>query len=228
MNNVIVVAPHADDEVLGCGGTIFNHSEKGDNVYVIIATDASVGAPELFTNHDIETVRSEALAAHKVLGVKSTIFMDFPAPALNAFPEYKISTKLSEIFYEINPRFLYLPHPGDLHQDHNAVYRAALVAARPNENRLIKNIFCYETLSETEWAPHQGSNRFSPNHFVDISGSIEIKIAAMKCFRSQLKNSPHPRSEAGIISLSSYRGNTVCISKCEAFEVERQILSDKN
>ncbi|WP_058369821.1 PIG-L deacetylase family protein [Psychrobacter sp. ENNN9_III] len=60
MKNVLVVAPHADDEVLGCGGTIAKHVRHGDNVYVAIMTNAAVGAPELFNSERMEFVRSEA------------------------------------------------------------------------------------------------------------------------------------------------------------------------
>ena len=81
MKNVLVIAPHADDEVLGCGATISKLSKAGCNVYVLISTNASVGAPELFGPDIIRQVRSEALEAHKLLGVKETTFLELPAPA---------------------------------------------------------------------------------------------------------------------------------------------------
>src|SRR5690554_4089477 len=120
MNKVIVVAPHADDEIIGCGATIAKHIFDGDEVIVIIATNASKGAPELFSEQDVKVTRNEAKNAHKVLGIKETYFLDFPAPALNAFPEFKISLELSKIFQKFSATHLYLPHPGDIHQDHKA------------------------------------------------------------------------------------------------------------
>lgn len=224
MNKVIVIAPHPDDEVLGCGATIARHSAVGDEVIVIIATNASKGAPELYNEVDVINTRKEANDAHILLGVNETIFMDFPAPALNAFPMYKISLALSEIFNQHKPSYLYLPHPGDLHLDHNAVYRAALVAARPQGVHKIANIYCYETLSETEWAPRQGNNSFIPDHFVDVTDFFDKKLEAMRCFQSQLKVFPHTRSREAIIALASLRGSTVGVKKAEAFEVERQIV----
>ncbi|MBZ9629089.1 PIG-L family deacetylase [Psychroflexus sp. CAK1W] len=222
MNKVLVLAPHADDEVLGCGATISKHIEQGDEVKIVIATNASKGAPQLFTDSDIDFVRKEALQAHNALGIKETIFMEFPAPSLNAFPEYKISLELSKVFYNFRPTHLYLPHPGDIHQDHKAIYRAGLVAARPQGKYKINNIYCYETLSETEWTPYQ-ERPFVPNHFVDVSDVFKNKIESMKCFTSQLKEFPHSRSLEALEALAKYRGSTIGVSRAEAFCVERQI-----
>lgn len=222
MNKVIVVAPHADDEIIGCGATIAKHIFDGDEVIVIIATNASKGAPELFSEQDVKVTRNEAKNAHKVLGIKETYFLDFPAPALNAFPEFKISLELSKIFQKISANHLYLPHPGDIHQDHKAIYRAALVAARPQVNHKINNIYCYETLSETEWTPiHE--KPFVPNHFVDVTEVFTKKEEAMKCFKSQIKMFPHSRSLETFEALAKFRGATVGVERAEAFIVERQI-----
>lgn len=223
MNKVIVVAPHADDEIIGCGATIAKHIKNGDEVVIVIATNASIGAPELFSSNQVQDIRGEALAAHRSLGITETIFLEHPAPALNAFPEYKISVELSKIFSNFLPTHLYLPHPGDIHQDHKAIYRSALVAARPQGNHIISNIYCYETLSETEWTPMH-EKPFVPNHFVDVTAVFNSKITAMNCFASQLKSFPHSRSIETFEALAKYRGATVGVARAEAFIVERQIL----
>lgn len=224
MNKVIVVAPHPDDEIIGCGATIAKHIDNGDEVTIIIVTNASVGAPELFSLGSALSTRQEAINAHSFLGVKETVFFEFPAPALNAFPEYKISLEIGKIFLKINPTHLYLPHPGDIHQDHKAIYRASLVAARPQGEHKISNIYCYETLSETEWAPMQ-EKPFVPNHFVDVTNFFSKKIEAMKYFDSQIKKFPHSRSIEAFEALAKYRGATIGVRNAEAFMVERQILS---
>lgn len=220
--SVIVIAPHADDEIIGCGATIAKHVYNEDEVIIVIATNAAIGAPELYTENGIQLVRKEALNAHKILGVKKTLFLDFPAPALNSFPEYKISLEFSSIFNKYNPSFLYIPHPGDIHQDHKAIYRAALVSARPLGGNKISNIYCYETLSETEWTPMQ-ERPFVPNHFIDVTNHFQKKIDAMNCYQSQIKDFPHSRSIESFLSLAKYRGSTIGVEKAEAFEVERQI-----
>jgi LmbE family N-acetylglucosaminyl deacetylase len=223
MNKVIVVAPHADDEIIGCGATIAKHIKNGDEVYIIIATNASKGAPELYNEELIERTRNEALNAHNFIGITKTYFLEFPAPALNAFPEYKISIEISNFFNKIQPKILYLPHPGDIHQDHKAIYRASLVAARPQGSYIIEKIYCYETLSETEWTPIQ-ERPFVPNHFVDVTDTFEFKCKAMSYFKSQIKEFPHSRSLETFEALAKYRGATVGVERAEAFIVERQII----
>ncbi|WP_185204971.1 PIG-L deacetylase family protein [Chryseobacterium sp. C3] len=224
MNRVIVIAPHPDDEIIGCGATIAKHIESGDEVTIVVVTNAAVGAPEFYAQSLIDKVREEAVSAHHFLGVKETIFLEFPAPALNAFPEFKISLEISMIIQKIRPTHLYLPHPGDMHQDHKAVYRASLVSARPQgEDHKVLNIYCYETLSETEWTPMQ-EKAFVPNHFVDVTDVFDKKTEAMKFFKSQIKQFPHSRSLETFRALAMYRGATIGVERAEAFIVERQII----
>jgi LmbE family N-acetylglucosaminyl deacetylase len=222
MNRVVVIAPHADDEILGCGASIAKHVRKGDEVTIIIATNAHIGAPEVATEQGILNVRKEARESHSFLGVKETIFYDFPAPALNAFPEYKISLTFSEILKNVRPTILYIPHHGDIHQDHKAIHRAALVAARPQGENKILSILSYETLSETEWAPMH-EKAFIPNCFVDVSDTFDMKLKAFSFYKSQIRQYPHSRSTEALEALAKYRGATIGVERAEAFVIERQI-----
>lgn len=218
---VLAIAPHADDEVLGCGATLAKHSAAGDIVHVLIATNASLGAPELFSQGQIDVVRGEALEAHKVLGVCETHFLDFPAPALNSFPSYRISLSIAKVLEEVRPTVLYLPFPGDLHEDHRVIYRSSLVAARPIGPHRIGEIYCYETPSETEWAPYAAGQNFVPNRYVDVSETIETKVKALECYNSQLRPYPHPRSARATRALGIARGIAVGTAYAESFMVER-------
>ena len=118
---------------------------------------------------------------------------------------------------------LYLPHRGDLHTDHQAVYQAGLVAARPINGCSVKKILSYETLSETEWSPPHGDAVFIPTVFVDISEYLETKIAALSCITSQLRDPPHPRSLDMIVALARFRGGTAGLMAAEAFSLVRGI-----
>ena len=225
MTRALFIAPHPDDEVLGCGATIAKYVSLGYEVLIIIATNANEGAPELYDKKSISNVRREALKSHKILGVIKTIFFDFPAPSLDHFPSYKIALKISEVISQFRPNEMFIPHPGDIHIDHVKIYQASLVAARPVNTYYIKNIYSYETLSETEWSPISNNKTFIPNHFINVSGKpFEKKIEALKCFHSQMKKFPHPRSIKAIKALSNFRGATVGVERAEAFQVERQII----
>ena len=185
MKNVLVLAPHPDDEVLGAGGTIKKYSDSGKNVYVLIITR---GNPMYYTEEKIINVRQEARNAHKILGVKETVFLEFNAPDLDMTPKSQISKSISEHIYKWQITDLYVPHHGDIHVDHRVVFEAALVAARPKGNYTVKRIFAYETISETEWAHPFSHNAFMPTCFCDITKSFDYKVKALECFKSQISN----------------------------------------
>ena len=218
---VLVIAPHQDDEILGCGGVMARHVNEGDTVHLLIITR---GIPEIFPPEQIGETRQELYAANKLLGVSSFHFLDFPAPGLDGVPSYKIADAISIVIRAKQPQIVYLPHRGDIHSDHRIVFDATLVAARPINNCPVKKLLCYETLSETEWAPPFSNDAFIPTVFVDISNFLKSKLKAMACYQSQLKNSPHSRSLQSIEALARIRGGTVGVPAAEAFMLVRDII----
>jgi len=224
MSNILVVAPHADDEILGCGGTIAKHIRNGDDVYVAVMTNAAEGAPELFSQKQINVIRDEAKRSHKYLGIKDTIWFDFPAPQLEQFPQYKIASAINSLIQELAVEVIYIPHKGDLHMDHGAVYNACLVAARPVPGQFVKKILAYETLSETEWGHPTVEAVFIPTMFNTLKESdFNKKLGAMNFFASRLKPFPNTRSIKAIEHLASLRGAYVGHDYAEAFMLIRDI-----
>lgn len=217
---ILAIAPHPDDEILGCGGVLSKHSNSGDEVFVLVATR---GTPTLYEAHQIENVRNEAKAAHAVIGVSESFFLDFHAPELDITSQAEISRELSKYINQLKIDSLYLPHRGDIHHDHAAIFNAGLVAARPVGNYSVKNIYAYETLSETEWAPPFGDDAFIPTHFVDVSDTLSTKLDALSCFRSQIREFPNPRSKEAVEALAKFRGATVGVPRAEAFMTIRTI-----
>ena len=222
MMRVLVVATHHDDEVLGCGGVIARHTAHGDDVHVLIMT---TGIPELYPPELIERARRELRAAHDILRVSGVTFLDFPAPRLDSVPGYELADAISAVIDVRQPEIVYLPHRGDIHADHRAVHLAVLVAARPIGDCPVRKLLCYETLSETEWAPPFGDDAFLPTVFVDISEHLESKLRALACYRSQLREPPHPRSLSCIEALARLRGSTANVQAAEAFMLVREIVS---
>ena len=224
MERILVIAPHADDEVLGCGALMAKRAKEGKKVFVLICTNAHVGAPELFEQKDIDIVRGEALKAHQLLGVEKTYFLELPAPALDAYPGYKISLKINEIIAECEPDTVFIPHRGDSHKDHGRIHDAAMVACRPRGNYKVKHVYAYETLSETEWGEPIQSEYFIPTKYVSYTEEeFNKKLVAMQCFTSQLAPFPASRSLEAIEALAKYRGATISKPRAEAFEVLRDI-----
>jgi LmbE family N-acetylglucosaminyl deacetylase len=217
---IAVVAPHPDDDVLGCGGTMIRATNAGALVDVVVVTR---GRPPLFDEDFVAQVRDETLASHAHMGVNHTHFLDFPAAALDQVPRAALNQALAAVLEAVEPELLFVPFVGDIHLDHQIVFNAAMVFARPRSNRCPKVVLAYETLSETNWLAPAITPGFQPNTFVDISATLDRKIAAFQKYASQLKESPDERSIESIRALAISRGATVYRAAAEAFVAMRQI-----
>ena len=218
--NVLVIAPHPDDEILGVGGTIAKRAFNGDNVYVCVVTKA--GEP-LFREELVEQGRKECREADRLLGIKETFFLDFPAVRLEEVPRYKLNDGLMQAVQKVKPDEVYIPHRGDMQLDHKMIVDAVMVALRPKYDHVVKRIYAYETLSETGWDIPNTVNEFVPTVYEDISETLEKKLEAMNIFQSQLAEFPAARSLGAIEALARYRGATVNVMAAEAFTLIREI-----
>ncbi|MBN1440978.1 MAG: PIG-L family deacetylase [Anaerolineales bacterium] len=218
--NILVIATHPDDEVLGCGGTIARHASRGDKVDVLVVTR---GSSDLYDDQQVKTLRKELDAAQAILGVSTVHFLDFPAPKLDLVPTHELADAMAKKIAELRPAATFIPHRGDLHSDHRAVFQAALVAARPIGGRIVRRLLSYETLSETEWTAPVAEDAFLPSVFLEISDFLERKKQALAAYRSQLKEFPHPRSLQAVEALARLRGSTVGVPAAEAFQLIREI-----
>lgn len=216
MKKILVIAPHPDDEVLGCGGTIAKYSKKGNEVYLCIVTKAYT--PD-WSKEFIENRRKEINKSNKILGIKKTYFLNFPTVKLDTIPQKELIKSISGIIKKTNPDILFVPHRGDLNKDHCLVFEASLVTARPTNGRIRNMILSYEVLSETDWG--QAITPFIPNIYVDISETFKRKLEAMKAYKSELKEFPHPRSLEMIKVLAKKRGSEAGFKFGEAFMLIR-------
>ncbi len=216
----LVVAPHPDDETLGCGGTIAKLSDEGAEVHVLIVTKGD----ELFDQDRVEKGREEAVSAGRHLGVKKVHFADLPSIKLDTLPQYTINNKIGEFLGSIQPQTMYVPFYGDVNSDHRIVCHSAAVAARPGKSSVLE-IYCYETLSSTNWGLPGILDTFKPNVYMDITGFIEKKIQAFRIYETQIKDYPHARSPEQIRNLASLRGSSAGLEFSEAFMCMKKIIA---
>ncbi len=214
--NVLVIAPHPDDETLGCGGTIAKHTASGDHVTLCITTTAY---PPDWTDNYIETRNEQINKAIEILGIKKVIELGFKTVILDTVPQKEISDRLTDVVKTVNPDIAYIPYKGDLHRDHRVIFESALVALRP-VNCDVQKILAYETLSETEWG--QAIAPFAPTAYCDISETFSEKIEAFRSYKSELKKFPHPRSPEAIEALAKKRGSEAGFFYAEAFFLIRE------
>ncbi len=217
---VLMIAPHPDDEVLGAGGTLHRLATAGHHVTVAIAT---VGWPPLFDQTQVDQVRAEAKQANDALGVSDLRFLDLPVTKLNLMPEHELNAAFDNLVTDVKPNFVFIPHPGDRHEDHRQIFDACQVALRPVASRdFVHRILCYETVSETHWAAPSIEPVFDPTLYVDITDHLDAKLEAMSKYASQVRQSPDARSLEAIRSLAVWRGSVVGMHAAEAFVTLRE------
>ena len=216
----LIIAPHPDDEVLGCGGTIKRLANGGADVHVAIVTKAG---EEAFGPDVARIGREEAALAHACLGVRAPHYLDFPAAALDTVPHATMNAEFGRLIQSLRPDTLFVPFLGDVHRDHQLTFLSAMVAARPRGGQGPARVYAYETLSETNWYAPGLTPAFIPNVYFDISDTVDAKIAAFAMFSSQIRAAPDERSLETIDALARLRGSTVHRSAAEAFMLLREI-----
>jgi len=221
MPNILVVAPHPDDEVLGVGGTILRHVAGGDAVHVVICTR---GEASRFGAEQVKTVQEEARKVHAFLGLAGSHALDLPAARLDTVPGTDVNAALAAVFAEVKPDTVFVPHAGDVHRDHQIVFQAVMVCSRPNGASYPTRILAYETVSETNWHAPPTTPVFIPNVFIDISAHLEGKLKACSMYASQIQSPPHERSLEAIRALATWRGHSVHVAAAEAFMLVREVV----
>jgi LmbE family N-acetylglucosaminyl deacetylase len=218
--NILVVAAHPDDEILGMAGTIAGHAKAGDHVTVLWVTDGSSsqyrGRPDIARQKDRE---SEAALA--VLGVGSWIRGGLPDMRLDTVPHVEVNAVVEDAVERTRPHVVYCVHP-DVNQDHRAAFNATAVATRPRPGSTIRAVLSYATSSAAEWTPPSEAT-FHPTWHVDVTDELELKLEALSCYTTELRPWPHPRSPAAVTAIAHARGSAVGVDCAEAFSLVRLI-----
>jgi LmbE family N-acetylglucosaminyl deacetylase len=223
---VLVVAAHPDDETLGCGGTIAKLARDGANVCVAILGEGITSRyddPARVDPSEIVDLQAQSSEALDLLGVSEAFMSGLPDNRFDTVPLLEVVKILEDLIDRLEPEAIYTQHGGDLNVDHDVTFRATLTAARPLPESPVRRIYAYEVPSSTEWGPYRGSRAFRPNVFVDISDTLDVKLAAMERYQSETRPFPHPRSPEGIRSLATWRGVTAGLAAAEAFELIRSV-----
>jgi len=215
---VLVIAPHMDDEVLGAGGTIARHVADGDDVTVCIVAHRVYG--HRFDEKKNRVEVACANSARKVLGYRKTTFLDLPDERLDGCLQ-EVLIGLEKQLEKTGPEVVYVPHRGDINQDHRAVFQAAMIALRPHASPGVRRVLSYEVPSSTDQAPPFPEYAFLPNCYVNIADFLEKKLEAFRCYRTEARPFPHPRSDEGLATVARKRGTESGFPAAEAFVIVR-------
>lgn len=225
--NILVVAAHPDDEILGVGATIAKQVAEGHKAYALILGEgqtARFDRREDAGSRLLEELHGDTEKAAAVIGYSQVYFEDFPDNRFDSVDLLDIVKAVERRIKELAPAVIYTHHGGDLNVDHQQTFRAVLTASRPMEDCPVQEIYGYETLSSTEWNFAYGDARFCPNVFVKTEPAFfEKKLEAMRQYETELCEYPHPRSLKALTAAAEKWGSVVGGHYVEAFEAVRII-----
>jgi N-acetylglucosamine malate deacetylase 1 len=229
---VLVIAPHPDDEVFGCGGFIHRLKEAGAAVHVLYMT---VGTTPDFS------ARGQSTATERMAEIERVARMlRFDGHAV-AFPGDQFHLQLDAVprrelvhvierasplsLEQLRPDVVIAPSLGDYNQDHQAVYEATMTALRPSGSdyrELPAVVLTYE-LPYQPWSPVAAQP--TPGLLVPLRpADLTAKLAALELYRSQLKSTSGPVSLRGAETLARFRGLQCGAPAAEAYHVKRLVL----
>jgi LmbE family N-acetylglucosaminyl deacetylase len=217
----LVIAPHPDDELLGCGGTLLRRRAEGGTVGWLLMTSITADG-----GWSAEQTRQRAFQIERVreglsIAPENLYQLGFNPADLDKIPMNILVPRLADVFNDFQPEEVFLPHPGDAHSDHRITFEAACACTKWFRYPSVKRVLTYETLSETDSGLDQ-SRCFHPTSFVDICEYLERKIELMGIYESEIGIFPFPRSELAMESLARLRGAQAGFMAAEAFVVLKE------
>jgi len=224
--NVLVIAAHPDDEVLGCGGTMARLAKEGHHVYIAILGE---GITSRFNQREhadatqIGQLHGHSRKVAQLLGAKDVVLASLPDNRFDTVPLLEVAKVIEDLIKKYQPQVVYTQHGGDLNVDHVVTFRATLIATRPMADCTVRAVYAYPVASSSEWAFQQFSPAFAPNLYVDIGDTLEVKIQAMQLYESEARAFPHPRSPEALRAAALHWGSNVGVPAAEPFQVIREI-----
>jgi len=214
MSKVLVLVPHGDDEVLGFGGTIAKHVQKGDAVDVVLLRGGDT--PRYITQN------IDAYKAKQILGYNELSQLNVKEEDIYNKP-YELKNIVEHVLAKHMPHVLYTTFIADNHQDHKCLFNAVSIAARPwGPCSSINSVFVGEVFSSSDQSFSFVKSMFVPNFYNALSKEhVDKKVAALNSYALERQDHPHPRSEVIIRSQASIRGSECRERYAEAFMLLR-------
>jgi len=221
MKKILVVAPHADDESLGCAGTLLRHIENGDEVYWLLVTGMSIDSG--FTEQQVKIREIEIITVDQLYKFTDRFELKLPPARLDMLAKGDVVCAISDVIKKVQPEIVYTVYRNDAHSDHEIVFDALMSATKSFRYPFVKRVLAYETISETDFSMKPEDPGFRPNVFTNIEGYLDKKIKILAVFESEMREFPFPRSPKAIRSLAYLRGVQANCEAAEAFMLLKEI-----
>lgn len=228
---ILVVAPHADDEAIGCGGLILKAVAQGAQVSILVVSVGDLvrvgdGGEKRTGSERVDEVE-RVRAFYKAHDAEVFMTDEQRHMRLDAIPRRDLVAVLERearlSIQNVKPHLVLLPFPS-YNQDHEAVCRAGITACRPHDPRALSvppAVWLYEYPPNSWCLPHE---RFTPNVYVDISEHLQGKIDSYLLYESQARSGMHQNSPENIKTLALLRGKEVGVEAAEAYQALRLLV----
>lgn len=225
--NVLVVAAHPDDEVLGCGASLARHAKNGDTVRILIlgegATSRTRTRARAAHAASLAALKKAARKAAAILGADSVDFGDLPDNRFDSMDLLDIVKVVEAAREKYSPSIVYTHHAGDVNVDHRLTHDAVVTACRPVPGHSVRTLLFFEVPSSTEWQTPAFGRPFVPCWFNDVSETSILKLEALKAYGAEMHPWPHARSLRAVEHHLGWRGASIGVSAAEAFVLGRRI-----
>lgn len=215
----LVIAPHPDDEVIGCGGTLLRRKAQGGETGWLIVTGISEEAG--WGRDRVQSRDNEIEKVADLMGFDKVYNLKLKAAQLDEYPINLLISKFSEVISEFSPQEVLVPHRSDIHTDHRVVFDVSASCLKWFRNPSVQRVLAYETLSETDFNL-DSDTAFNPNVFVDVAEYLEKKLEIMAVYESELSPPPFPRSLEALRAQALVRGVASGFHAAEAFQLLRE------
>lgn len=222
MKTVLVVAPHADDETLGCGGTILKLVNQGYKVHWLLVTEMTLESG--FSDEQIQARKTEIKLVSSVYGFAATHQLKLPSAKLETLSKSEVIGPISDVISQIKPELVFTVYRNDAHSDHEIVFDAVMSATKSFRYPFVKKILAYETISETDFGMKPEDGGFKPNVYINIEGHLQKKLDILEIFEFEVKDFPFPRSRKALEAQAYVRGSQCNAEAAEAFMLIKEII----
>ena len=219
--NILIVAAHPDDEILGAGGTVFRLTEQGNRVSLCVLCG---NADNRSYRPSTEALKENMNSATASIGISEIYCGTYKDSNLNVYPHNDIVRFIEDAIFESHSSVIITHHPADLNNDHKITSLYAQEAARISMRQTVpavklNGLVYMEVPSSTDWSFGEAAERFCPNTFIEIGeDGVKAKLEALKEYGSIMRKFPHPRSKENIKALASLRGGQSDTVYAEAFQ----------
>lgn len=223
MNKILVIAAHPDDELLGCGGTLVKCLAKGAKIKILFLGEGSTCRYEdTKCDEAVAAVKKRnacAVSALELIGISDFEFHDLPCGRFDQTPIIIINKIIENTIKNFKPDTIFTHSEVDSNNDHRITNRSSIMATRPCGDHIVKNVYCYEVLSSSEWS---FTESFTPNYFISLSeAELFAKWHALECYEGEMRDYPFPRSWLGVKNQAMNRGAQSGVKFAEAFQLIR-------